>query len=115
MTPDAAAVLDAANVLREILRPLTERLDSLAERIEALEQRPIGVIDGGVYQAGQRYAKAVGVTHDGGFWVSQWETTEPPGEGSSAWRLALHRGKQGRDGKVGPPGPPCRCAERVTS
>jgi hypothetical protein len=83
----------------------------IIERLEALEARPVGVIDGGVWTEGKNYAPFVGVTHDGGFWVSQEQTSEQPG-GSPAWRLAVHRGKQGREGK---PGSPCRCAERVGS
>ncbi len=106
MTPDAGSILDAAAVLRELLRPLQERIDEQDARLKALEQRPIGVIDAGVWKPGQSYPKAVGVTFAGAYWVSQQQTAEQPGDGSPAWRMALHRGKPGRQG------PPCRCAER---
>ena len=84
--------------------PLTLKIREQADQIAALEQRPIGVIDAGVYQPGQNYAKAVGVTFDGGYWVSQRQTTERPGDGARSWRLVVHRGRPGKEG------PPCRCA-----
>jgi integrin beta 3 len=61
-------------------------------------------IDRGVYQAGKTYERGDGATWDGHFWIAQTKTHEPPGEGSSAWRLAVRRGKQGREGKQGPSG-----------
>lgn len=114
MNQDAESVLAAANVLRELLRPIVERLDAQDARIAALEQRPISITDGGVWQQGQTYAQAVGVTHDGGYWVSQRQTSDQPGDGNASWRLAVHRGRQGRQGERGPQGPPGRDAENPT-
>jgi hypothetical protein len=112
MTHDADAVLSAAHILRELLRPIQERLDEQHVRLTLLEERPLGVIDGGVWEPGITYPKGTGTTCDGHFWVSQYETAEQPGEGNPSWRLAVSRGKQGREGK---PGPPCKCAARVAS
>jgi collagen type III alpha len=81
----------------------------IIERIEALEARPVGVIDAGVWIEGTVYPKDAGTTWDGHYWIAQTQTSEQPGV-SSAWRMAVRRGKQGREGK---PGPPCRCAERA--
>ena len=47
------------------------------------------------------YRRLSGVTHDGGYWIAQRDTVRgaKPGD-STAWRLAVRRGKQGRK----PPG-----------
>jgi collagen type III alpha len=65
-------------------------------------------IDRGVFQAGKTYDAFDGVTWDGHFWIAQQETSEEPGEGNPAWRLAVRRGKQGREGKQGKDGSPGR-------
>lgn len=76
-----------------------ERIDALERRIAALEARPVGVIDGGVWTADKVYARGTGVSHGGGFWVAQCETRREPADGNRDWRLAVHRGKPGRDGR----------------
>jgi collagen type III alpha len=62
------------------------------------------VLDRGVYQSGRSYAKADGVSFGGSWWIAQADTTDKPGNGSTAWRLAVKRGADGRDGKEGPKG-----------
>jgi len=65
-------------------------------------------LDRGVYQDGRRYEKADAVTYAGSFWIAQAETSARPGQGATAWRLAVKRGadgKPGSDGKKGDPGP----------
>jgi hypothetical protein len=114
MNQDADSVLAAANVLRELLRPIVEKLDAMTERLEAVEARPIGVIDRGVFTTGTTYAAGDGTTWDGGYWVCQVQTTEQPGEGCQAWRLAVHRGKRGPEGKRGQTGPPGRDAVEMS-
>ena len=109
MTHTADDVLGAAAVLRELIGPLIERLDAQEARIAALEQQPIGVLDAGVWTLGKRYEQGDGVTWDGHYWVAQEPTRTQPGDGSTPWRLAVRRGKQGREGKA------CRCAERMAS
>jgi hypothetical protein len=111
MTPDAASILDAAAVLRELLRPIQERQDAQDARIATLEQRPIGAIDCGVWQPGT-YPRGGGVTHGGAFWVAQRDTQREPADGNDDWRLCVHRGRPGRQG---PPGPACQCAARRAS
>jgi hypothetical protein len=104
MTPDAGSILDAAAVLRELLRPIQARLEHLEQITKALEQRE----DAGVWQPGVSYPKYAGVTHAGHYWIASERTKDQPGEGNPAWRLAVRRGKTGREGKRGPA---CRCAE----
>lgn len=47
------------------------------------------------------YAKGDAVTWDGSLWVAGDTTTERPGTGATAWRLAAKRGRDGRDGVKG--------------
>jgi hypothetical protein len=106
------AELDAIRAV--MIEPLLERLNAAEARIAILEARPIGATDAGLFVAGKSYQAGDGVTWDHHFWVCQRPTTEGPGNGCPAWRLAVSRGKTGREGKrgaMGPPGPPCQCAE----
>jgi hypothetical protein len=57
MTPNAEDVLSAAHVLREVIRPLVERLEALEQITQALEQRPVGVIDAGIWTSDTTYRR----------------------------------------------------------
>ena len=105
MTPTPDNILAAADVLRQIITPLVERLDAFGTRLEALEEREYC----GVWAPGQTYRKFSTATFEGHSWVARETTSEQPGNGSTAWTLQVRRGKQGREGKQGPP---CRCVER---
>lgn len=64
------------------------------------------VIDKGVYSEGKTYAPGDGVTWGGSFWIAQEETTAKP-DGGKSWRLAVKKGRDGRDGTMKPDnGPP---------
>lgn len=54
------------------------------------------VIDRGYHKDGNSYAQGDGVTHGGSYWIAQKATQEKPEIGNSDWRLAV---KKGRDGK----------------
>lgn len=62
------------------------------------------VLDQGVFKAGQAYQKGDGVTWAGSFWIAQAPTTDKPGDGATAWRLAVKAGREGKAGPVGPAG-----------
>ncbi|MCB5173651.1 hypothetical protein [Microvirga lenta] len=57
------------------------------------------VIDRGVYKEGQTYRPGDGVTWGGSFWICQQETSERPAAGKG-FRLAVKKGRDGRDGVV---------------
>ena len=60
-----------------------------------------GFRDRGVFVEGERYLQNDGVTFGGSFWISQKdEPSGKPGNGSSDWRLAVKKGRDGRDGKA---------------
>ncbi len=54
------------------------------------------VIDRGIYREGL-YRSGDGVTYGGSFWIAQEDTTEKP-DGGKGWRLAVKRGRDGKDG-----------------
>ena len=71
---------------------------ALAERLSALETRG----DAGVWDETKSYKRFSGVSFDGGFWLAQRDVArgEKPGV-TSAWRLAVRRGRQGKEGQPG--------------
>lgn len=60
--------------------------------------------DRGVYRQGEVYKLGNGVTFGGSWWIAQ--ANEPPGkpgDPDSGWRLAVKKGRDGRDGGTGTP------------
>jgi integrin beta 3 len=58
----------------------------------------------GVYAAGTSYAKGDAVTFGGSLWIAREATSAKPGDGATAWQLAVKAGREGREGKPGAPG-----------
>lgn len=54
------------------------------------------VRDCGVWKDGAEYLQGDGVTWGGSFWTAQKDTTAKP-DGSSDWRLAVKKGRDGKD------------------
>lgn len=67
------------------------------------------VRDMGVWGEGKSYLKGDGVTWGGSFWIAQDDTAEKP-DGSKAWRLAVKKGRDGKDFA----GPQPKAAEKVS-
>lgn len=59
------------------------------------------VIDRGVFSEGKTYEPGDGVTWGGSFWIAQETTTEKP-DSAKGWRLAVKKGRDGKDGKIEP-------------
>ncbi|WP_051469627.1 hypothetical protein [Chelativorans sp. J32] len=59
------------------------------------------VLDRGVYKAGSTYQAGDGVTYGGSFWIAQEETAEKPDSGKG-WRLAVKRGRDGKNALEAP-------------
>ncbi len=57
------------------------------------------VLDAGVWKDGAAYAEGDGVTWAGSFWIAQADTSAKPGGEGEDWRLAVKRGRDGKDGK----------------
>jgi integrin beta 3 len=60
--------------------------------------------DAGVWKAGTAYQPGDGVSWNGSFWLAQRTTTDRPGHGATAWRLAVKSGGEGKPGPEGKPG-----------
>lgn len=56
------------------------------------------IIDRGVFKAGETYQAGDGVTWGGSFWIAQRETDAKPDTAESGWRLAVKRGRDGKNG-----------------
>lgn len=69
--------------------------------VKEFEIRLPVVVDCGVYRDGEAYQKGNGVTWAGSWWLAQKDAPEgKPGE-SADWRLAVKKGRDGRDGAPG--------------
>ena len=55
------------------------------------------VIDRGVFAEGKSYEEGDGVTWGGSFWIAQRATGSKPDSADSGWRLAVKRGRDGKD------------------
>lgn len=55
------------------------------------------VVDAGVYRSGATYVHGDAVTYAGSCWIAQTDTKAAPGNGSADWRLAVKRGRDGKD------------------
>lgn len=55
------------------------------------------VIDRGVFADGKSYDEGDGVTWGGSFWIAQRATGSKPDSADSGWRLAVKRGRDGKD------------------
>lgn len=59
----------------------------------------------GVWKDGQQYDHGDVVTWAGSAWIARASTKDKPGDGATAWQLAVKAGRDGREGKQGAPGP----------
>lgn len=72
---------------------------SVGEKSLQREVRTGLVLDRGIFREGTQYAKGDGVTFGGSWWVAMAaEAIDKPGT-SDQWRLAVKRGRDGKDAK----------------
>jgi integrin beta 3 len=75
------------------------------ENEKRLELRVPRFKDKGVYLPAETYRCGDGVTFGGSFWIAQMDSpADKPGTGDG-WRLAVKRGRDGRDGELKQPKP----------
>lgn len=75
-------------------------------REDQVKEFPIvipAVLDRGVWKEGS-YSRGDGVTWGGSFFIAQRDTDAKPETTDSGWRLAIKRGRDGKDGKPGQKG-----------
>ncbi|WP_343347643.1 hypothetical protein WJT74_05140 [Sphingomicrobium sp. XHP0239] len=55
------------------------------------------IVDRGVFSEGKEYARGDAVTWAGSLWIAQKDTSEKPGGDGDDWRLAVKKGRDGKD------------------
>lgn len=86
-------------LVKAIVAEVSEVIKEQNKRIDALESRMAQFGYKGVWQPGLVYRESNFVTDDGSIWACiKEQTTQRPGSGPD-WRLAVKRGKDGRDAR----------------
>jgi hypothetical protein len=97
-------------VLERAVRPMIMQrgiFDTMHRRLHALEQRP-GLQYRDVWSADTKYHVGDVVTYAGSMWVAKViNNAVKPGDSAGVWRLAVKRGRDGRDAPQ-PNGPVAR-------
>jgi hypothetical protein len=96
--PKDAVSLDAFDLsLGEDGRTVTVRMNAGDEVLEKSLKIPC-IIDRGIFgKSAERYEAGDGVTYGGCFWIAQKDNPEGTPGASSDWRLAVKKGRDGRD------------------
>lgn len=83
--------------LSEDGRTLTVKMQA-ADGVVEKSIRIASIIDRGIYKAAGDYEKGDAVTHGGCLWIAQQDSPEgAPGMGGKGWRLAVKKGRDGKD------------------
>ena len=83
-------------------RKIAAAVAPLLVQIKELQDRPKGLLYEGSWSEGSTYEKDSAVTYSGSLFVALRRTSAKP-EGSPDWRLAVKRGRDGRDAAKGGP------------
>ncbi|THJ30946.1 hypothetical protein E8K88_16400 [Lampropedia aestuarii] len=71
------------------------------DRVKSIALAMPVVIDRGVYKEGADYVTGDGVTWGGSYWIAQQATKAKPDSQNSGFRLAVKKGRDGKDGRNG--------------
>lgn len=83
--------------LSEDGRTLTFKMQAADGEVEK-SIRVASIIDRGIYKAAGDYEKGDAVTHGGCLWIAQQDAPDgAPGMGGKGWRLAVKKGRDGKD------------------
>lgn len=97
----AALARGLAPVLHEhtaaALAPLVKRLGELERRLAEAEKG--GLRYRGVWAEKMRARVGDCTTYQGSLWICERGTTKRPGDGDSGWKLAVKRGRDGKDAR----------------
>lgn len=86
-------------VERDDRRTLAVRLTHTDGEVVEHEIRSQAIIYREIYQEGTEYVGGDAVTWAGSLWIALRATASKPGDGSPDWRLAVKKGRDGRDAK----------------
>jgi hypothetical protein len=80
------------DIVEAVKAYVARETEELRERIRALERRPTLRYEG-VWQSGKTYQRGNVVTDAGSMWHANIATSARPGSDTSAWTLAVKRGR----------------------
>lgn len=95
---DGLGFEDMTETLEDDGRTIVRRYQR-GDKVREFRHKMAVVLDRGVFKEGQTYQPGDGVTWGGSFWIAQEETSEKPDSGKG-FRLAVKRGRDGKDGVV---------------
>lgn len=93
---DALSVESFDLTLGEDGRTVTIKLQAGETVIEKSVKVP-AILDRGVYSADKSYEQGDGTTYGGCYWIAQKDAPEGVPGGSADWRMAVKKGRDGRD------------------
>ncbi|HGJ9204427.1 TPA: hypothetical protein ACLESY_001998 [Pseudomonas aeruginosa] len=93
---DALSVESFDMVMGEDGRTVTVKLQAGDTVIEKSVKVP-AIIDRGVFSAEKSYEQGDGTTYGGCYWIAQKDAPEGAPGGSADWRLAVKKGRDGKD------------------
>jgi len=80
----------------EDLRTFSVVFEKGAERREFTASLPV-LIYREIWRENEKYSAGDAVTFGGSLWIAKAATKTKPGDGSADWRLAVKKGRDGRD------------------
>jgi hypothetical protein len=69
------------------------------EQVKEFSFKVPALIESGVWIHGKEYEQGDGVTCGGNYWIALTDTKARPGENNSDWRLAVRKGRDGKDAR----------------
>lgn len=87
---------DDMDVIHDGERTFTIRLIR-GEKVKEFPFKIPALIERGVFRDGTQYERGDGVTAGGSYWIALKDTKLRPGDNNSDWRLAVKKGRDGKD------------------
>lgn len=69
------------------------------EQVREFSFKVPALIESGVWLHGKDYEQGDGVTCGGNYWIALTDTNARPGDGNNDWRLAVRKGRDGKDAR----------------
>jgi hypothetical protein len=76
---------------------MQEQLDPIRARLDALEASDAQKAYRGVFSTAETYLRHNSVTHGGSTWIAERDDPGTPAVDGTGWRLAVKRGRDGRN------------------
>ena len=77
-------------MIEAVLQEILTKLEQIEARLERIEVR--SVVYEGIWESSRTYPAGSACTHAGSLWITAEATDQKPGNGATAWKLAVKRG-----------------------